>query len=96
MMKKSLLLSAAFAMVLGAAISAIAGPPGVVVYDKPKNGAVTFDHGKHSGKMECAKCHQQTPPEKIEINKDAAHGAACKDCHTAQGGPTKCGDCHQK
>jgi len=25
-----------------------------------------------------------------------AHGALCKDCHKANNGPTKCGDCHKK
>jgi hypothetical protein len=96
-MKKSLLLAAAFTMVFGMGIyGAMAGGPGVIVYDKAKNGNVTFDHKAHADKAgDCAQCHEGTPG-KIEITKDSAHGAACKDCHTEKGGPTKCGECHIK
>ena len=66
----------------------------VVTYES-KKGNVTFDHKAHSEKMGCEKCHEGTPA-KIAVDKDAAHGAACKDCHKADGGPTKCNDCHKK
>ncbi len=60
-----------------------------------KNGAVSFDHKMHGEKLGCEACHKGEPA-KIEIDKAAAHGAACKDCHKEKGGPTKCGDCHKK
>jgi cytochrome c553 len=67
----------------------------VVTYES-KKGNVTFDHKMHSDKIgDCAKCHEGEPA-KIAIDKDAAHGAACKDCHKDMGGPTKCNDCHKK
>ena len=66
----------------------------VVTYES-KKGNVTFDHKMHSEKMGCDKCHEGEPA-KIAIDKKAAHGAACKDCHKAEGGPTKCNDCHIK
>jgi len=65
-----------------------------VTYDG-KQGKVTFTHKGHSDKMKCDACHQGTPA-KIAVTKDSAHGAVCKDCHKAKGGPTKCGDCHKK
>lgn len=93
-MKKTVLLSAAFALAVGYSVAAFAAD--VVVYDKPKNGAVTFNHKAHGEKLgDCAKCHQGTPA-KIAVNKEAAHGATCKECHTKMSGPTKCGDCHKK
>ncbi|AJF05828.1 cytochrome c3 family protein [Geoalkalibacter subterraneus] len=61
-----------------------------------KNGAVPFDHKMHSEEVSCEECHGEGTPAKIEIDKDSAHGDACKNCHKAQGGPTKCGDCHIK
>ena len=65
-----------------------------VTYENSK-GTVTFNHKAHSEKMDCAKCHEGTPA-KIAVDKNAAHGAVCKDCHKAEGGPTKCNDCHKK
>lgn len=65
-----------------------------VTYENSK-GTVTFDHKGHSEKMDCAACHEGTPA-KIEIDKKAAHGESCKDCHKEKGGPTKCNDCHKK
>lgn len=60
-----------------------------------KNGTVTFNHKAHGEKFGCEACHEGTPA-KIAVDKAAAHGAVCKDCHKAKGGPTKCGDCHKK
>jgi primosomal protein N' len=65
-----------------------------VTYESSK-GSVTFNHKAHSEKMDCAACHTGTPA-KIAIDKDAAHGAACKDCHKEKNAPTKCNDCHKK
>lgn len=98
-MKKTVLLSAIFALTLGSAVSVFAGKAAdVYVYDKAKNGKVTFNHKVHGEKLgDCAKCHTGKTPAKIEINKEAAHAAACKDCHTKMNaGPTKCADCHKK
>ena len=56
----------------------------VVTYDN-KKGSVTFNHKEHADKLgSCDACHEGEPA-KIEINKDAAHGAACKDCHKEKG-----------
>jgi c(7)-type cytochrome triheme protein len=96
-MKKTVLLSTAFALAFGSAVVAFAAAPDVVVYDKAKNGKVTFNHKAHATKLgDCAKCHEGTPAKKIVINKEAAHGASCKDCHTTMTVPTKCADCHKK
>lgn len=66
----------------------------IVTYEN-KKGTVTFNHKAHGEKMDCSKCHEGTPA-KIAIDKAAAHGDACKSCHKAEGGPTKCNDCHKK
>ena len=67
----------------------------VVTYEN-KKGTVTFNHKAHQDKLgDCAKCHEGEPA-KIAIDKAAAHGAACKDCHKEMGGPTKCNECHMK
>ena len=65
-----------------------------VTYEN-KKGSVTFNHKAHGEKLGCEACHKGEPA-KIAIDKDAAHGAACKDCHKEKGGPTKCNDCHSK
>lgn len=77
----------AFTVTLGYAID-------VVTYDS-KKGSVTFDHKGHADKLACTDCHEGEPA-KIAIDKDAAHGASCKDCHAKTSGPTKCNDCHTK
>lgn len=74
-----------------AATSALAAD--VVTYEG--KGVVTFNHKGHADKLGCEACHQGEPA-KIEVTKDSAHKAVCKDCHTAKGGPTKCNDCHVK
>ena len=66
----------------------------MVTYEA-KNGNVSFDHKMHSEAFSCDKCHEGTPGP-MEIDKSAAHGAACKDCHKAENGPTKCNECHKK
>lgn len=70
------------------------GPETVVL--EAKNGNVTFNHRAHQERADCASCHQQTPPEKIELDMDSAH-ELCRGCHRESGaGPTKCTDCHKK
>ena len=67
-----------------------------VVTFENKKGTVTFNHKAHGEKLgDCAKCHEGEPA-KIAVDKKAAHGATCKDCHKEMGGPTKCNDCHKK
>lgn len=82
------------ALMLVAFAFSVAYAADVVTYES-KKGNVTFNHKTHSDAISCDKCHEGEPA-KIEIDKDAAHGAACKDCHKADGGPTKCNDCHKK
>ena len=66
-----------------------------VTYEN-KKGTVTFNHKAHGEKLgDCAKCHEGEPA-KIAVDKNAAHGATCKDCHKEMNGPTKCNDCHKK
>ena len=61
-----------------------------------KNGDVSFNHKVHGEKMECAVCHGEGTPGKVELDKKSAHDL-CKGCHADKGaGPTKCGDCHKK
>ncbi|MDG4476228.1 cytochrome c3 family protein [Thiovibrio frasassiensis] len=97
-MKKTVICSAAFALVFGfATVSAFAGD--VVVYDTAKamgGSKVTFNHKAHGTKLgDCKKCHEGTPA-KIAMSKDLAHKALCKDCHAKMSGPTKCNECHKK
>ncbi|OHB28743.1 MAG: cytochrome C [Desulfuromonadaceae bacterium GWC2_58_13] len=65
------------------------------VYTYEGKGVVTFNHKTHADSLGCEACHQGEPA-KIELTKDSAHKEACKDCHTAKGGPTKCNECHVK
>lgn len=89
-MKRLLIISL---MIVAFAVSA-AFAADVVTYES-KQGTVTFDHKAHSEKQDCASCHQGEPA-KIELDKKAAHGVACKDCHKKTSGPTKCKECHIK
>jgi len=92
-MKKLLiaLMLVAFAATLSMASN---GPDTVVM--KAKNGNVTFNHKAHSTSMDCALCHGDGTPAKIEISKKVAH-KLCKGCHKAKKqGPTKCKQCHVK
>lgn len=80
----------------GVGICADKTGPGLVVYEA-KNGNVTFNHATHAERIECAKCHQQDPPEKIKITRETAHAEACRGCHEQmQAGPVKCAECHIK
>jgi primosomal protein N' len=87
-MKKLLVL-----VMLATFVAAPAFATDVVTYEG--KGVVTFNHKGHADKMACDACHEGEPA-KIEVTKDSAHKAVCKDCHTAKGGPTKCNECHVK
>lgn len=91
-MKKMLVLLAIVAFVAVTSMAAFAAD--TVTYEA-KNGKVTFDHKGHGEKLGCEACHEGTPAA-IAVDKAAAHGAVCKDCHKAKGGPTKCKECHVK
>jgi len=82
------------AVLLVAFTFAVAYAADTVTYET-KKGNVTFNHKVHGEKLGCTACHAGEPA-KIAIDKEAAHGTACKDCHKEKGGPTKCNDCHQK
>jgi uncharacterized membrane protein len=45
---------------------------------KAPNGAVKFDHKKHSTSFKCEQCHHASKPEKPNKTADQA----CTDCHT--------------
>jgi hypothetical protein len=50
----------------------------IVMKDAP-NGAVTFDHGKHTkAGAKCEDCHHASKPEKAATKAQQA----CRDCHT--------------
>lgn len=78
---------------------AAAIPASVVL--EAKMGKVTLPHQKHADMMECATCHGDATPGKLELGKDKAH-ALCMGCHKekeaakAPAGPTKCAGCHVK
>ncbi len=88
----TLMAVAFFGGVVSAALATDA--PETVVYENSK-GNVTFTHAAHGEQFGCDKCHEGEPAM-IEIDKKAAHGDTCKGCHKAEGGPTKCNDCHKK
>ena len=80
-------------VMLAAFVAAPAFAADVITYEG--KGVVTFNHKAHADKLGCEACHQGEPA-KIEVTKDSAHGAVCKDCHKEKGGPTKCNECHVK
>ena len=90
-MKKFLVLLV-LAVFVGTAVVAVAAD--TVTYEA-KTGKVTFNHKAHGERLGCEACHQGTPA-KIAIDKAAAHGDACKNCHKEKNGPTKCKECHVK
>ncbi len=83
------------ALMLITFVAAVSYAADSVTYDGGKKGAVTFNHKAHTEKFECSKCHEGTPAKIAVDGKDQGH-AVCKDCHKAEGGPTKCGECHTK
>lgn len=88
------------ALVLVALVAAPAFAEKVYTYaDGSSIGSVSFDHTAHSkiaGGCDNAACHGDAGPGPLEVTKDLAHGAMCKDCHKANGGPTGCKGCHVK
>lgn len=108
-MKKLIVLMAVVAFVASVAIAvAVDAPADDKVLEGGKMGAVTFSHAKHTGKVEsCEACHHKGVEGELKCTschgvdkaapkaKKAFHDQ-CKGCHKAEGGPTKCKECHVK
>ncbi len=61
-----------------------------------KFGAVFIPHSLHVELYNCATCHGDNVPGKIDKTKKQFH-AMCRGCHAKiEAGPTKCGACHQR
>lgn len=107
-MKKMIVLFAVIAFVASVAIAvAVDAPTEDKVLAGGKMGAVTFSHAKHAAK-DCSVCHHKGV-EGADIKCTSCHGVdkaapkakkafhdQCKGCHKAEGGPTKCKECHVK
>lgn len=105
-MKKTILLSAAFALALsfgayttGVVNAADSGPAEITLKPEGKK-PVKFPHKKHQDMMDCATCHKDGAKlNSSEWNIKTGH-ATCLDCHkkghNGKNGPTKCNDCHTK
>ncbi|BCR05723.1 c-type cytochrome [Desulfuromonas versatilis] len=101
----AVLLTAGF-LAAGTLIAFAAEPPAEAKFEA-KNGAVTFNHTLHTGKVaDCATCHHagveagacrkcHGVDAAAPSMKDVGH-KACKGCHKDQNGPTKCNECHKK
>lgn len=105
-----IMIALAVAMAFAASMAIAGDPPAQITIDKgmDKKSGVAFDHAKHSGSIDCMKCHHAaaskeeikscfachgTDASEVSI-KDAFH-KSCKDCHKEMGkGPTKCKECH--
>ena len=105
-----IMIALAVAMAFAASMAVAGDAPGQITIDKgmDKKPGVAFDHAKHSGSIDCMKCHHSAASkEEIKscfechgkdaaapVVKDAFHNS-CKACHKEQAkGPTKCKECH--
>jgi len=70
-----IMIAVAVAVAFAASMAVAGDPPATVTIDKAaaKKSAVTFDHAKHSGTIDCLKCHHKAE------NKDVVKG--CFECH---------------
>jgi hypothetical protein len=56
---------------------------------------VSFTHGAHQQRFDCAKCHANGSGSIAGFGKDWSH-KTCKGCHAdMKQGPTSCKDCHK-
>ena len=102
-MKKAIIfgVAIAFLCVAGFAGMGVAdddkGPADITIEikDSAKPKPAQFPHAAHQEKVECDKCHKDANYTPGAWTKDSGH-ALCKDCHKANGAPTKCGTCHPK
>jgi len=70
-----IMIALAVAMAFAASMAVAGDPPATVTVDEvaAKKAPVTFDHAKHSGTIDCLKCHHKA------ASKDAITG--CFECH---------------
>ena len=101
-MKKTVICSAAFALVFGLAVagSALAapakGPAEITLKTEAGKKPANFPHAKHQAKNECDVCHKSAdfPADKKWSMKNGH--ALCQGCHKEKGqGPTQCAGCHK-
>jgi len=106
-MKKIVILLVVAGLVATTAMFAMANNGPADIKLEASMGAVAFPHAAHQTTVpECTTCHHKG----VEAGtcsschgvdaaapkaKDAFH-KLCKDCHKAQGGPSKCKECHVK
>ncbi len=82
----------AFAVVTAAAAADVPKGPQTI---PNKNGAITFDHAKHT-EVKCETCHGNATGGKIALSKDWGH-KTCLECHKAnkaKGAKAECKSCH--
>ena len=82
----------AFALVTAAAAADAPKEPQTI---PNKNGAITFNHAKHTA-VKCETCHGKPDGGKITLSKDVGH-KMCQDCHKAnkdKGASVVCKTCH--
>lgn len=108
-MKKMSILLMAGCLVFTAALVTAAVDKGPEAIQLPASmGEISFDHGAHQARVsQCQTCHHQDAAEVTPVACHSCHGTKaeiptaknafhqqCKTCHQAQGGPTKCKECH--
>lgn len=105
-----IMIAVAVAVAFAASMAVAGDPPGQIMIEKGKDKkpAVSFDHVKHSGSIDCFKCHHTATAKEDIKDCFSCHGAdaaapsvkdafhkTCKDCHKTEAkGPTKCKECH--
>jgi len=101
-MKKTVICSAAFALVFGFAVASNAlaaadkGPAEITLKSEAGKKPAAFPHAKHQAKGDCDACHKSAdfPADKKWSMKNGH--ALCQGCHKAKNaGPTKCDGCHK-
>jgi hypothetical protein len=100
-MKKLVIVGAAVAFLCATGLVTMTmaedkGPAEITLQTEAAKKPALFPHKAHQDRgVECKTCHESSNYAKGAWTKDAGHGL-CKDCHKAEGGPTKCGTCHPK
>ncbi|MHB1014208.1 MAG: cytochrome c3 family protein [Desulfurivibrionaceae bacterium] len=100
-MKKTIICSAAFALLFGFAVASNVlaeekGPAEITLKTEAGKKPAVFPHAKHQAKLKCDDCHKSADfPKDKKWSMKAGH-ALCQGCHKAKNqGPTKCPDCHK-
>ena len=84
MFKKSVILSAAMAFVVGLAVAAFAGegPASITIKGPKGKKEVVFNHHAHQGMMECAECHHSKGDDgKQKAFEKGQKIQGCATCH---------------